>query len=269
MVGSSPQMNQSSETAKRTRRRRNFPSTKFEDVLVIAKTIYDEVTGGQLRRLTLFDRLGRSPNSGPSRQFIISSGKYGLTIGGYKAEYLSLTDDGQTIARDLPRLTSSRQLAFQLAIAKFDPFAEMYEKLKNQRLPAEDVLQDQFGQLGIDLADCEKAAQIFDANARYVGVIRDISGSDHLIPIEQLLEDSSIDSKRTGKQPIEDEPKESTFPEDEQSGVTTIAQPTASIAANAPSVHINIQIHIDPNSTPEQIDQIFGSMARHLYEREA
>lgn len=32
-----------------------------------------------------------------------------------------------------------------------------------------------------------------------------------------------------------------------------------------PSVHIDIQVHISPESTPDQIDQIFKSMSKHLY----
>lgn len=32
-----------------------------------------------------------------------------------------------------------------------------------------------------------------------------------------------------------------------------------------PSVHIDLQIHVSPEATPEQIDQIFKSMAKHLY----
>jgi hypothetical protein len=32
-----------------------------------------------------------------------------------------------------------------------------------------------------------------------------------------------------------------------------------------PSIHLNIQIHISPESTPDQIDKIFSSMAKHLY----
>jgi hypothetical protein len=36
-----------------------------------------------------------------------------------------------------------------------------------------------------------------------------------------------------------------------------------------PSLHIDMQIHISPDSTPEQIDQIFKSMAKHLYGAEA
>jgi len=35
-----------------------------------------------------------------------------------------------------------------------------------------------------------------------------------------------------------------------------------------PTVHLDIQIHIDPAASPEQIDQIFASMARHLYRKE-
>lgn len=32
-----------------------------------------------------------------------------------------------------------------------------------------------------------------------------------------------------------------------------------------PDLHIDLQIHISPDSTPEQIDAIFASMAKHLY----
>ena len=33
---------------------------------------------------------------------------------------------------------------------------------------------------------------------------------------------------------------------------------------NLPQLHINIQLHISPESTPDQIDKIFESMAKHL-----
>lgn len=35
-----------------------------------------------------------------------------------------------------------------------------------------------------------------------------------------------------------------------------------------PSMNINLQIHISAEASPEQIDQIFASMAKHLYGRE-
>lgn len=39
-----------------------------------------------------------------------------------------------------------------------------------------------------------------------------------------------------------------------------------SISAS-PDVHINVQVHISPESTPEQIEKIFESMRKHLYDR--
>ena len=32
-----------------------------------------------------------------------------------------------------------------------------------------------------------------------------------------------------------------------------------------PAINLNIQVHVSPDMSPEQIDQIFESMARHLY----
>lgn len=45
-----------------------------------------------------------------------------------------------------------------------------------------------------------------------------------------------------------------------------LAQPKAR-HQGGPSLHIDMQVHIDPASTPEQIDSIFASMAKHLYGR--
>ncbi len=269
MIGPSPQINQSSEATGRSRRTKNYPLSNFKDVLIIAKTIQDEAIDGQLRRLTLFDRLGRSPTSGTSRQLITSSSKYGLTTGGYQAEYLSLTEEGEMIAGDLPALSSRREIAFNLAIAKFDPFQQMYEKLRNQRLPAEDILQDEFGKLGVDSADCDKAAQVFEANARYIGIICPISGSDHIIPIEQLLEDSPIQKEGTSPEQQETATQESTAAEGEQVDTAKGTHAPPDMPVHSPSVHLNIQIHIDSSADPAQIDQIFASMARHLYGRES
>lgn len=38
-------------------------------------------------------------------------------------------------------------------------------------------------------------------------------------------------------------------------------------ASSEPSLHIDLQVHISPEVTPEQIDKIFESMAKHLYKR--
>lgn len=48
--------------------------------------------------------------------------------------------------------------------------------------------------------------------------------------------------------------------------VSSLPAPNISTNSNEkPSLHIDIQIHISPESTADQIDQIFESMAKHLY----
>jgi len=51
---------------------------------------------------------------------------------------------------------------------------------------------------------------------------------------------------------------------------TTLHAPVAApavvaAASGTPSLHIDVQIHISADSGPEQIEQIFASMAKHLY----
>ena len=38
-------------------------------------------------------------------------------------------------------------------------------------------------------------------------------------------------------------------------------------ADDAPEVHINLQIHVSSDATPDQIDRIFESMAKHIYRK--
>jgi hypothetical protein len=38
--------------------------------------------------------------------------------------------------------------------------------------------------------------------------------------------------------------------------------------SSGPSLHIDVQVHISPEATPEQIETIFASMARHLYKND-
>lgn len=42
---------------------------------------------------------------------------------------------------------------------------------------------------------------------------------------------------------------------------------TREIDSDKPTVHIDLQIHISPSSTPEQIDKIFESISKHLYKK--
>jgi hypothetical protein len=46
-----------------------------------------------------------------------------------------------------------------------------------------------------------------------------------------------------------------------------LADTTSQQPQHPPGININLQIHISADATPDQIDQIFASMAKHIYRR--
>lgn len=265
MVTVTSSQNAAAEKTKRTRGpAKSFPIIKLEDVLLLPRGIIEHSVGDQIRRITLFDKLGKSPDSGQTRQIISSSSKYGLTTGSYAAEYLSITADGRALLDEHASPKQRKERQFKVALGQFDVFAKLYEKLKTRRLPDPAILKDDLGQLGVVEGDRSTAADVFVANARFLGLVRDVSGNERLIPMEQVLEE------------LEASPTAESEPRTEASSATP-ARETPPVVQHStippsrvsdPSVHIDIQIHIDSTATAEQIDQIFASMARHLYRRD-
>ncbi len=187
-----------SKTAKRVRRTTLFPASSFEEALTIANAIQKHASGEKVRRLTLFDQMGKSPDSGASRQLIINSNKYGVTKGSYTAEHLELTPAGKA-ATDADVSPSERLAArFKLAIEGVPPFKALYDNQKGNRLPAPAVLEDLAKDSGIPLDDVRECVEIFIVNAKYLGILKPIAGAERIIPIEQALEElPNIASKGT------------------------------------------------------------------------
>ncbi len=240
-----------------------FPMTEFEAILPLPKGILEYSVNGEIQRRTLLDKLNLSQASSRTRQLVTDSVKYGLISGSHSAPTLTITDDGR-VALDSDRSPqASKKMQFDLAIARFDSFHSTYGKLKERRLPDEAVLKDELGRAGIPDGDCQKAMEIFTANLRYVGLVESINGNDQVRSIDQIVE--QLQTADLGGEPHSEMPSASSMP----SGPSSPQAPVvAKVTANEPSVHIDIQIHIDSSATLEQIDQIFSSMARHLYGRE-
>ena len=174
---------------KRERRTTLFPAVPFEEALTIANAIQKHAAGQKVRRLTLFDLLGKSPDSGTSRQLITNSNKYSLTKGSYTAEYLELTPEGDlaTAADVAPR----EQLAarFRLAIEQIPAFKSLYEAQKGNRLPATTVLEDLVTDQGIPTEDAKECVDIFIVNTKFLGILKPIAGAERIISIEQAVEE--------------------------------------------------------------------------------
>src|SRR5262245_14391804 len=108
-------LDEKDQTRRRTRTSRPFPAGPFEDSLNFAREMYTIGSGRPVRRLTLFDHLGKAPESGPIRAMITNASRYGLIRGSYSAEQLELTADGlKAIGDNVPaREQPERGLSWQ------------------------------------------------------------------------------------------------------------------------------------------------------------
>ncbi len=185
--------------APRTRKERKFPALTFGEALTIAEGIQKYAAGQKVRRLTLFEKLNREPDSVESRRLVTASGQYGLTKGGYQAEFLELTPEGNEATSDDVSPAKKLTARFNLAIEKHSPFEFLYGKIKGNKVPAKEVMSDYLSEANVE--DDEKAECIdtFILNAKFLGLLRTIGGSERLVPIEQVIEEAPLSAQAGGE----------------------------------------------------------------------
>lgn len=173
---------------KRKRVARPFPACAFEDAVEFAKQILSFGSGQPVRRLSLFDHLGKSPESGPSRQLITNAGKYGLIEGSYAAEQIKLTTDGIKAVDDEAPKREQVKSRIHLGITAIEPFQKLYEKFKGNKLPAKTVLVDAVVENGVEADAAEEAVDTFILNLRFIGLLQMLSGAERIVTVEHLLD---------------------------------------------------------------------------------
>jgi hypothetical protein len=190
------------EDKKKTRRTTLFPASSFEEALTIPNAIQKYAAGQKIRRLTLFDQMQKSPDSGPSRQMIINANKYGFLKGNYSSEHLDLTADGRLATSTEVAVKDRLAVQFKLAVTQIPSFKAIYDSQKGNRLPALSVLEDKARENGIPDEDAKECVEIFVVNAKYLGILKSIAGAERIIPIEQAIEEAPQSPETSVSQPI-------------------------------------------------------------------
>lgn len=181
------------------RRSTPFPPVPFSSVLALAETIQSHGAGQPMRRLTIFEKLDKSPESSISRLLITNSGRYGLTEGGYTAETISLTELGKiaTSPEELP--AAQFQARFKLAIEAIPPFKFLYERNKGNRLPSPEVLRDSLAEHSVEENQRKQCVDVFLENLNYLGILKTVAGAQRILTVDHALEEHA---KRTGGQTL-------------------------------------------------------------------
>jgi len=177
------------EARKRKKRtQRPFPACSFSEAKELAEAILEFGSGQPVRRISLFDHLNKSPESGTSRQWITNASKYGLIKGSYAAEHLELTPDGAKAVDSELSKREQTKARIKLAILDIPTFNALYEKLSGNKLPARAALIDAAVDLEVSEEFREEAIDTFIVNLRDLGLLQTLSGAERIISVDHLLD---------------------------------------------------------------------------------
>jgi hypothetical protein len=172
---------------KRTRRVVPYPLCSFEEVGNFTASAYELGAGHSVRRVTLLDHIGKSPNSGATRALITNAGKYGLIKGSYNAELHEITDLGKIAYGERSSDYAKAKAKIELAILTIEPFNILYEKFVGNKLPARTVLAEILRDNDIDEKIADYLVDIFVVNSEYVGILQILAGDERLVTVEHAL----------------------------------------------------------------------------------
>ncbi len=173
----------------KTRKARPYPASSFEDARQLGEAIMAYAAGDKVRRLTLLEKMTKSPNSSATQMMITNSGKYGITVGSYAAEYLQLTEKGRVVVDSQKSARERRQASFDLAIQGILPFKILYDHYRDKRLPEREVMKDVLRDSDIDVPDLDECVDTFTVNVKNLGLLRTIGGAETLVSIEQVIDE--------------------------------------------------------------------------------
>ncbi|MBD8349756.1 hypothetical protein [Dysgonomonas sp. HGC4] len=175
---------------KRPRKKRNFPNVGFQECYEFTKKIAEIGAGQKVRRLTIFENIGKSPDSGPSRMLVTNCSKYGLISGSYQAEYLQLTENGATATNSDLSEAAQLKAKFELVFSSIEIYKQLFEKFVNQKLPSHTVIADLLVEIQPDLEKSEIDAVVdtFIVNLKYLGLLKTLSGAERVITLDHAIE---------------------------------------------------------------------------------
>lgn len=188
--------------AKRERSTRPFPSCSYDEAERFARAAYDIASGTAVRRLTLFDQLGKSSESSASRDMLTNSSKYGLTKGSYKAEIIELSVEAQSIFGERTSPKEKARLRVNLAVQSVPTFAALYERFSDLKLPARAALIDASREVGVPDEFIEEAVDTFVLNLKSVGLLQHLSGAERIVKLEHMLDTITAQATTRTTEPL-------------------------------------------------------------------
>lgn len=132
---------QANKEATSKRRRGVFPRITLNKALELVGAIYEEGMGEPVKRVAVFVKLGKSSESSLSRMLVtVANSGYGLVIGGYQADRLSLSERGKRIAN--PESEIDKKEAIFEALCDNEIFSSFVTYWADKPFPKDEIAFD-------------------------------------------------------------------------------------------------------------------------------
>lgn len=182
---------------KRTRKVRKYPTCSFEDALDLANSIQKNAGNQPIRRITLFDIINKSSESGPSRTWVTNCAKYGLITGSSGSEFLQLTELGKKVTSEETSDYERAKASIELGVINVEVFKFLYETFKGNKLPQTAVMIDALEGQDVDSDDRAAVVDAFIVNIEQTGLLKNLSGAQRIVDIDHALEGLSTAGSRS------------------------------------------------------------------------
>lgn len=149
--------------------KRNFPRRTLEDALKIPEAIHQHHGGNPWATAEVAVAIGSTPKSGTFFYWAAAARDYGLTEGGRDSAFITMLELGRRAVA--PTSSEERSQALVDAFFNVPVFRQVVEFYKGSKLPPEEFLTNTLEQnFGVARDFIPEFIQIFEANARFVGV---------------------------------------------------------------------------------------------------
>lgn len=248
----------------RASRSARLPQVPIERSIPIARALQELAAPSTPHRIA--QRLGVSPSAGPFRTVLGAAGYYGLIR--QDGERRVLTSLGERVVAGGDGGVAARQEA--VAQTGFRNILSTFRGREVNEAVIAARLQDDFGLttgaaglIAKALVEaCEQSSLIVNRRFDAAAIETALAAAPSNGSAGQDGQSRRAARTSAGPQPARPVSPSLATPVDRSP-----SPPESEGRPLAPGLHIDIQLHIPATATPEQIDQIFASMAKHLYGR--
>ena len=175
----------------------DVPGCSLENALRVARAISENYAGDPVSPLQLAAALDMSPTSGPFRMLCGASIAYGLTVGGYNAQEISLEPLGKRIVKPLEE--GDDVVAKRESVLKPRVVGEFLNKYSGSPLPRHDIALNVLQEMGVPKDKTETVLSLIIDSAQTVGLLREIKGKQYvdLTGVDRTQEEPGAKTEET------------------------------------------------------------------------